>query len=163
MTTRPDTIADGYGTVTPWILSEDTAALIDFLKAAFGAEELGRVPGAAPGSIGHAEVRIGTSIVMMFDSPFSTSTPAMLRLYVADAEAALQRAVGAGAAVVTPVTDVQAWGDRIARVQDPLGNLYWLQERVEEVDPAQMARRMQDPKYVKAMEQTQIMNAPGLT
>ncbi|RRS01295.1 VOC family protein [Glycomyces terrestris] len=163
MTTRPDPIPEGYGTVTPWIITKDTAAVIDFLKAAFDAEELGRVEGAEPGSIGHAEVRIGTSIVMMFDSPFTVETPAMLRLYVADAAAALQRAVGAGAAVVTPVTDVQAWGDRIARVRDPIGNLYWLQERVEEVTEQELGRRFADPKYHKAMEQTQVMDAPGLS
>lgn len=57
----------GYGTVTPWIISRDTARLIEFTKAAFGAEELGRVPGP-DGSIGHAEVRIGDSVVMMFDA-----------------------------------------------------------------------------------------------
>lgn len=161
MTAKPDTIPNGYGTVTPWIISKDSAAVIDFLTAAFDAEELGRVE-VEPGKIGHAEVRIGTSIVMLFDTPFAVETPAMLRLYVADAEAALQKAVAAGAAVVTPVTDVQAWGDRVGRVRDPIGNLYWLQERVEEVDGEEMGRRMQDPKYIKAMEQTQIIDAPGL-
>lgn len=162
MTTKPAPIPDGYGTVTPWMVTEDTAGLLDFLKAAFDAEELGRVEGPEPGGIGHAEARIGTSIVMMFDSPFKVETPALLRLYVDDAEEAIRRAVDAGAAVVTPVTDVQAWGDRVGRVRDPFGNLYWLQERVEEVDPAEVPERFQDPKYVKAMEQTQVMEAPGM-
>jgi uncharacterized glyoxalase superfamily protein PhnB len=137
--------------------------VIEFVKAAFGAEELGRVEGAVPGSIGHAEVRIGTSIVMMFDTPFTVETPAMLRLYVEDADAVLQRAVDAGAAVVTPMTDVQAWGDRIGRLRDPLGNIWWLQERVEAPSPEEAMERFADPKYLKAMEQTQVMDAPGLT
>ncbi|MCD0444042.1 VOC family protein [Glycomyces sp. A-F 0318] len=162
MNAKPDPIPDGYGTVTPWISGKDTARLLDFLKAAFGAEELGRVEGAEPGSIGHAEVRIGTSIVMMFDTPFKVDTPAMMRLWVEDVEAALQRAVDAGAAVVTPATDVQAWGDRVARVRDPLGHLWWLQERVEDVDAEAMGERMADPRYQKAMEQTQVMDAPDL-
>jgi hypothetical protein len=99
---------------------------------------------------------------MLFDTPFAVETPAMLRLYVEDAEAVLQRAVDAGATVVTPVTDVQAWGDRVARLRDPLGNLWWLQERVEAPTPEEAMRRMEEPQYVKAMEQTQIMVAPGL-
>lgn len=163
MTEKPDPIPEGYGTVTPWIVTKDTAGLLEFLKAAFDAEELGRVEGyPEPGKIGHAEARIGTSIVMMFDSPFKVDTPALLRLFVEDAEAAAERAVAAGATVVTPVTDVQAWGDRGGRVRDPFGNLYWLQERVEAVDPAEVPERMQQPKYAEAMEQSQIIDAPGL-
>ncbi|SDE32657.1 VOC family protein [Glycomyces harbinensis] len=162
MNAKPTPIPDGYGTVTPWIAGKDTARLIDFLKEAFGGEELGRVEGAEPGSIGHAEVRIGTSIVMMFDSPFKVDTPAMMRLWVEDIDAALARAVDAGASLVTPATDVQAWGDRVARVRDPLGHLWWLQEHVEEPSLEEMSRRMAEPKYQRAMEQTQVMDAPGL-
>jgi len=162
MTSKPNPIPDGYGTVTPWIATKDTARLLDFLKEAFGAEELARVEGAVPGSIGHAETRIGTSIVMMFDSPFKVDTPAMMRLWVEDIEKALQRAVDAGATVVTAVTDVQAWGDRVARLRDPLGNLWWLQERVEEVGFDEMGRRMSEPRYQQAMAQTQVLDAPGL-
>jgi uncharacterized glyoxalase superfamily protein PhnB len=161
MNAKPDPIPEGYGTVTPWIITKDTARVIEFIEAVFGGAELGRVEGP-PGRIGHAEVRIGTSIVMLFDTPFAVETPAMLRLYVEDAEAVLQRAVDAGATVVTPVTDVQAWGDRVARLRDPLGNLWWLQERVEAPTPEEAMRRMEEPQYVKAMEQTQIMVAPGL-
>ncbi|WP_026928921.1 VOC family protein [Glycomyces tenuis] len=162
MTTASDPVPEGYTSVTPWIVTRDTAGLLDFLKAAFGAEELGRVPVGGSGAIGHAEARIGTAIVMMFDSPFKVDTPAMLRLWVDDADEALERALAAGAALVTPVTDVQAWGDRVARLRDPFGNLWWLQERVEEPDPEDVMRRMDEPKYRKAFEQTQIMDAPGL-
>ncbi|MFD9664215.1 hypothetical protein ACFWAY_21720 [Rhodococcus sp. NPDC059968] len=65
MTVNP--IPDGYTTVTPWIISRDTAALIDYVKAAFDGEELGRMVGEG-GTIGHAEVRIGNAVVMMFDA-----------------------------------------------------------------------------------------------
>jgi len=162
MNSRPDTVPAGYGTVTPWIVTADTVALLEFLTAAFDAEELGRVENP-PGKIGHAEVRIGDSVVMMFDTPFKVATPALLRFYVEDAAAAIRRAVDAGGTVATPLTDVQAWGDRVARVLDPLGNLYWLQERVEEVDPEDVPGRMQEDRYLKAMEQTQVLDAPGLT
>ena len=161
MNAKPDPIPEGYGTVTPWIVGKDTARLIEFVEAAFGGEELGRVE-HPPGSIGHAEMRIGTSIVMMFDTPFKVDTPAMLRLYVADAAATLASAVAAGASVVTPLTDVQAWGDRVARLRDPFGNVWWLQERVEALDPEEAMRRFGEPQYLKAMEQTQVMDAPGL-
>jgi PhnB protein len=162
MTATLDPIPEGYTAVTPWIVTKDTAALLDFLKAAFGAEELGRVPGPQPGSIGHAEARIGNAIVMAFDSPFAADTPAMMRLWVDDAEAVLARALDAGATLVTPVTDVQAWGDRIARLRDPLGNLWWLQQRVEAPTPEEVMRRMGDPAYAEAFAQTQVMDDPGI-
>ncbi|MDA1359627.1 VOC family protein [Glycomyces luteolus] len=162
MSSKPEPIPEGYGTVTPWIVTSDTARAIEFIKAAFDGEELGRVEGPVPGRIGHAEVRIGTSIVLLFDTPFKTDTPALLRLYVEDAAAVLERAVDAGATIVTPLTDVQAWGDRIARLRDPLGNIWWLQERVEAPSPEEAMRRMEAPEYLKAMEQTQVMDAPGL-
>ena len=94
----------GYQTVTPWVISSDTARLIEFTEAAFGGRELGRVPGPH-GGIGHAEVRIGDSVVMMFDAwPGWPDTPAFLRLYVADADETYARALAAGAAPVTEVT-----------------------------------------------------------
>lgn len=140
----------GYGTVTPWIISADTVRLIDFTKAAFGAVELGRMQGP-DGHISHAEVRIGDSVVMMFDALNGwPHTPAFLRLYVPDADAAFKRALAAGA---TPVTDVTAlfFGDRVGRVRDPLGNIWWLQAHVEDVDPAELARRPQDPAASEAL------------
>ncbi|MGP4010835.1 VOC family protein [Streptomyces sp. 4N124] len=120
MTVKP--IPDGYHTVTPWIISRDTAGLIDYLKEAFDAEEIARVVGD-DGRIGHAEVRIGDSIVMPFDAPpHWPPTPAFLRLYVEDADAAHRRAVAVGGTSVTEVTHL-FFGDRVGRVRDPLGNL----------------------------------------
>ena len=144
------TIPDGYGTVTPWVISPDTARLIDFTRDAFGAEELARLAGT-DGGIGHAEVRIGDSVVMMFDSrPGWPATPAFLRLYVPDADVAYERALAAGATSVTEVTGL-FFGDRVGRVRDPLGNVWWIQAHVEDVDPAELARRPAEPAAAEAL------------
>jgi PhnB protein len=158
--TKPEPIPDGYGTVTPWVVTNDTRRLLEFIKQAFDAEELGRVE-VEGGAIGHAEARIGDSIIMMFDSPFPVATPGLLRLYVADGDAVLSRAVAAGATVVTRLTEL-AWGDRVGRVRDPLGNLWWIQERVEEPTGAEVARRLQDPKFTRGMQYVQSTLADAL-
>jgi PhnB protein len=155
MTVNP--IPEGYTTVTPWIIGQDTAGLLDYVKAAFDAEELGRV-GSEDGRIWHAEVRIGDAVVMMFDaSPDWPATPGFLRLYVPDADAVHRRAVEAGGTSVTEVTHL-AFGDRVGRVRDPLGNLWWIQSRVEEVSMEEMERRMSDPEWTKAMDYVQSAN-----
>jgi PhnB protein len=149
MTVKP--VPEGYHTVTPWIISRDTAGVIDYMTQSFGAEELARVVGE-DGAIGHAEVRVGDSIVMLFDArPHWPPTPAFLRLYVADADETHRRAVAAGGTSVTEVTHM-AWGDRGGRVRDPFGNLWWIQTRIEDVSPEEMERRASDPKFIKAME-----------
>lgn len=103
------------------------------------------------GSIGHAEVRIGDSVVMMFDAkPGWPDTPAFLRFYVPDGDAVFQQALSAGATAVTEMTHL-AWGDRVGRVRDPQGNLYWIQTRIEEVSPEEMERRMGEPAFIEAM------------
>jgi uncharacterized glyoxalase superfamily protein PhnB len=158
--TKPPPIPDGYGTVTPWVVTSDTRRLLEFIKQAFDAEEIGRVE-VEGGAIGHAEARIGDSIIMMFDSPFPVATPGLLRLYVEDAEAVFRRAVAAGATVVTRLTEL-AWGDRVGRLRDPLGNLWWIQERVEEPTPDEAARRFQAPKFTEAMRYLQSSLATGL-
>jgi PhnB protein len=143
-------VPEGYSTVTPWIISTDTAQLLDFVTRAFDAEELGRVV-LENGAIGHAEFRIGDSIVMAFDArPEWPDTPAFLRLYVEDADAVHRQAVEAGATSVTEMTEL-AFGDRVGRVRDPLGNLWWIQSRIEDLDPEEMGRRASEPKYVDAM------------
>jgi PhnB protein len=147
-------VPDGYTTVTPWIIGRDTAGLLDFLKHAFDAEELGRVVGA-DGKIGHAEVRVGDAIVMAFDSRDDwPDTPAYLRLYVPDSEEAQRKAIEAGATEVTRQTEL-FFGDRVGRVRDPFGNLWWIQTRLENLDEAEMTRRAQLPEYVAAMAYVQ--------
>jgi PhnB protein len=154
MTGTVRTIPEGYHTVTPWILSRDSAQLIAFLERAFAGQEIARVVGE-DGAIGHAEVRIGDSVVMMFDAkPDWPDTPGFLRLYVDDANATFQQALRAGATAVTEVTHL-FWGDLVGRVRDPQGNLYWIQQRIENVSEEEMARRMSDPHFIAAMEYVQ--------
>ncbi|MET9066602.1 VOC family protein [Streptosporangium sandarakinum] len=144
----------GYTTVTPWIISHDTAGLMDYLKGAFEAVELARLTDDE-GRIGHAEVRIGDAVVMMFDArPDWPRTPAFLRLYVPDADATHRRAVEAGGTSVTEVTHL-FFGDRVGRVRDPFGNLWWIQTRIEDVSPEEMGRRLGDPVFAKAMAYVQ--------
>ncbi len=149
-------VPKGYGTVTPWIISEDSAKLIAFLKEAFGAKEK---PGSRmvneQGGIDHVEVQIGDSTVMLFDSHESWPvTPAFIRLFLADADEAYQQALRAGATPVTEVTEL-FWGDRVGRVRDPLGNIWWLQTHVRDVAPDEMQKRMQDPEQIGAMHYVQ--------
>lgn len=143
-------IPDGYTSVTPWIISRNSAALIEFLEQAFQAQELARVY-VGDGVIGHAEVRIGDAVVMMFDAkPEWPDSPAYLRLYVEDCDAAYQQALAAGAVSVTEPTSL-FFGDRVGRVRDPFGNLWWIQTRLEDLTPEEMEQRAQDPDYMKAM------------
>jgi uncharacterized glyoxalase superfamily protein PhnB len=147
-------VPDGYTTVTPWIIGRDTAGLLDFLKRAFDAEEIARVVGE-DGKIGHAEVRIGDAVVMAFDSRDDwPGTPAYLRLYVPDSEEAQRKALEAGATEVTRQTEL-FFGDRVGRVRDPFGNLWWIQTRLENLDEAELVRRAQLPEYVAAMNYVQ--------
>lgn len=152
MTVEP--VPEGYRTVTPWLISPHTVQLIEYVKKAFDAEELARLIGE-DGRVAHAEVRIGDSVVMMFDAPPEwPATPGFLRLYVEDADAVHRRAVEAGGTSITEVTHL-FFGDRVGRVRDPWGNLYWIQTRVEDVDPRELERRLTDPKFTRAMEYVQ--------
>jgi PhnB protein len=153
----PETgIPAGYGTVTPWLISPDSAALIRFLESAFDAEEIaGSRMQKADGSIAHVEVKIGDSIVMLFDSYEGwPETPGFFRLYVADADAAHEQALRSGATSVTHVTEL-FWGDRVGRVRDPFGNVWWLQSHATDVPPDQFQARMEDPRMVEAMQYVQ--------
>jgi PhnB protein len=151
-TIRP--VPEGYTTVTPWIIGSDTAGLMEFLRVAFGAEELSRLVGPDR-KIGHAEMRIGDAVVMMFDGPGDwPATPAFLRLYLPDGDVVFQRAIAAGATPVTEMTEL-FWGDRVGRVRDPFGNLYWIQTRVAEPDAEEVERRALLPEFVAAMEYVQ--------
>ncbi len=145
---------EGYSTVTPWIISRDTAQLLDFVKEAFGAEEIARVDGE-DGTIGHAEFRIGDSVVMTFDAKEEwPDTPSFLRLYVEDGDGVYRRALEAGATSVTEMTDL-FFGDRVGRVRDPQGNLWWIQTRLEVLDPQEMEKRAAQKEYLDAMQRVQ--------
>lgn len=121
----PARLREGFHTITPYLRVPGAAGLIDFLKQAFGAEELLRVPGE-DGAIRHAELRIGDSVVEVSDG--SAAFPAIasaMHLYVEDADAAYARALEAGATSVHAPVD-QPYGDREAGVKDPAGNSWYL-------------------------------------
>lgn len=138
---------DGYHAITPYLVVERAAKLIDFLAEVFDAEEIERF--AAPGDrIGHAELRIGDSVVMLGDARGGHAPmQAMLYVYVDDVDARYQRALAAGATAVQPPTD-QFYGDRSGGVKDAFGNMWWIATRIEDVTPVELKRRAQ-----AAMEQ----------
>jgi PhnB protein len=135
----------GYHTITPSIIVRDAAAAIDFYVRAFGAEEIGRMP-APDGSIMHAEIRIGDSLIMLGEeseqwgtrSPLSTNgNPGSLHIYVDDADAAFARALEAGATTTYPLENA-FWGDRYGKVKDPFGHEWGIATRVKELTPEEM-------------------------
>ena len=133
-------IPDGYHTVTPYLIVESAAELIDFTTQAFEAEETFRMPGPG-GAIMHAEIRIGDSVVMMSDaSPEHAPTSTRIHLYVEDVDAVYERAIQAGAASLREPED-QFYGDRSAGVRDAFGNQWWLATHVEDVSPEEIERR----------------------
>jgi uncharacterized glyoxalase superfamily protein PhnB len=131
---------DGYHSVTPYLAVDGAARVIDFVKQAFKAEEVMRV--AAPGGrIGHAEVRIGDTLVMVADAHDGRQPmPAMLHVYVSDADATYQRALKAGGSSVQAPED-QFYGDRSGAVRDPAGNLWWIATHIEDVPADELRRR----------------------
>lgn len=149
-------VPSGYHAVTPWIISKDSAGLVQFMTDVFGAKE---TPGSRivgdDGKIAHVDVTIGDSPVMAFDAKDDwPETPAFLRLYVANVDETSARAVAAGAALVTKATNL-AFGDRVARVRDPWNNLWWIHQHVEDVDAETMMQRFADPKAMEAMRYVQ--------
>jgi uncharacterized glyoxalase superfamily protein PhnB len=139
-------IPDGYRSVTPYLVVEGAEQLIDFLKNTFDGQEAVRMP-MAGGTIGHAEIRIGDSVVMLADATSEhPAGQANIMVYVSNADAAYQRALKAGAASLQEPTN-QFYGDRSARVRDPLGNLWTIATHIEDVSPDEMAKRL------RAMEQ----------
>jgi PhnB protein len=133
-------VPDGYRTVTPYLVVRDVPRLLDFLQQAFGATELIRAP-RPDGSIMHAEVSIGDSRVMMGEASMSSPPmPGCVHLYVVDTDALYHLALQAGATSLREPSD-QFYGDRMAGVQDPVGNHWWIATRTENVPPAELARR----------------------
>lgn len=141
-------IPEGYHTVTPYLIVKNAARAIEFYKKAFGATELMRM--AEPsGRIGHAEIRIGDSPIMLADevpemgfrSPESLGgSPVSILLYVEDVDAVFSQAVATGAKVQRPVAD-QFYGDRTGGVTDPFGHIWYIATHKEDVSPEEMRKR----------------------
>ncbi len=141
-------IPEGYHAVTPYIVVKDAAAAIAWYAKAFGAVELFRMP-APDGSIVHAEIEIGDSIVMLTqENPAMGSkapetlggSPQSLFLYVEDVDAAFAKALDVGAEAQQPPADM-FWGDRYGKLLDPHGHIWSLATHIEDVAPEEMGQR----------------------
>lgn len=149
------TVPDNYTSVTPWIISPSSAKLIEFLTAAFEAEEIpnSRITNE-DGIIIHVVVKIGNAMVMLFDSREGWApTPSFLSLYVDDIETVYEKSKLLGATSVTDITTLY-FGERVCRILDPFGNLWWLNQRIEEIDftkPEEIGQRASTPEAIKAI------------
>jgi PhnB protein len=152
MAAKAKPIPEGYHSVTPYLSIRGAAEAITFYKKAFGAHELYRL--AMPdGRVGHAELQIGNSRVMLADempempdvvarSPKGLGgTTCGFNIYVEDVDAQFKQAVASGATVKRPVKD-QFYGDRSGTVEDPFGHVWTLATHVEDVSPQEIEKRM---------------------
>jgi PhnB protein len=144
---RVQPIPAGYHAITPYLAVRGGAQAIEFYKKAFGAKEIMRMPGP-DGKLGHAEVQIGDSRVMLADEYESMSffgpqtrggTTVLIHLYVKDVDATVARAVAAGGKVVRPLTD-QFYGDRTCSIEDPFGHLWYVATHTKDLSMAEIER-----------------------
>lgn len=142
-------IPKGYHTVTPYLLIKDAAKFIDFMSSVFDAETTEQFM-RPDGKIGHTELRIGDSVIMLSEAMEShPATPVMLYLYVPKVDEVFERAIRAGANVVANVQN-QFYGDRAGSVKDPTGNTLWIATHVEDVPPNELKRRAATAMQAKA-------------
>jgi PhnB protein len=141
-------IPDGYPQVTPYLSVDDASAAIEFYGKVLGATERMRMP-APGGKIGHAELQMGDSVIMLADeapemdfrAPKALGgTPVTISVYVEDVDAVFQKAVDAGAKAVRSVEN-QFYGDRSGQFEDPFGHRWSVATHVEDVPPDEMAKR----------------------
>jgi PhnB protein len=148
MTARVRPIPEGYHAVTPYLCIKGAARAIEFYTRAFGTREVMRVE-APGGKIGHAEIAIGDSRIMLADeypdmnfrSPQSIGgSPVHLHLYVENVDSTVNQAVGAGAKVLKPVAD-QFYGDRSGSREDPFGHVWHVATRIEDLSAQEIEKR----------------------
>ena len=141
-------IPPGYHVITAYLCIDGAAAAIDFYKKVFGAKERLRMD-APGGKVGHAEITIGDSCLMLADEfaemnffgpKKSGNTSVNMHLYMKDVDAVVQRAVVAGARVVRPIED-KFYGDRTGTIEDPFGHIWHIATHTEDLTPAEMKRR----------------------
>lgn len=146
-------IPEGYHTATPYLCIKGAAEALDFYKRAFGAEELFRMDGP-DGRLGHAEIKIGDSPIMLADeypemnfrSPKTLGgSPISIMLYVEDVDTFAAKAVAAGLKVLRPVAD-QFYGDRSGQFEDPFGHTWSIASHKEDVSMEEMKKRMESIK-----------------
>jgi len=142
-------VPDGYQTVTPMLTLDNASQSIDWYKKALGAEEISRSAGP-DGKIMHAELKIGSSRVMVMDPMMDGKgpkayggSPAGLWLFVENSDSLFNRAIGAGAKVRAPM-DNQFWGDRAGAITDPSGYVWWIATRKEDFTQAELKKRAEE-------------------
>ncbi len=147
MTVKP--IPDGIHSITPYLIVNDAAGAIEFYKKAFGAEEVMRLP-AGEGKLGHAEIQIGDSRVMLADehpeagavSPTTVGgSPVSICFYVEDVDSMFKRAIEAGGKEMRPVADM-FYGDRMGVLTDPFGHQWSVMTHIEDLTPEEIGERM---------------------
>jgi PhnB protein len=145
MAKKVPAIPKGHHSVTPSLFVAGAAKAIEFYKKALGAEELMRFPGP-DGSIMHAELKIGDSIIMLADEmpdmggrgPKTIGgTPVSFFVYGEDVDAAWKRALDTGAKELVPLAD-QFWGDRTGCLEDPFGHQWWLAQHIQDLTPEEL-------------------------
>jgi PhnB protein len=150
MPTAVKPIPDGHRTVTPYLAIKNAAKALDFYTRAFGAVESYKLM-MPDGRVGHAEIRLGDSLIMLADefpeyggkAPDTLGgSPVSLHLYVEDVDNFVKKAVAAGAKERKPVAD-QFYGDRSGQLEDPFGHLWWVATHKEDVPPAEMQKRVE--------------------
>jgi PhnB protein len=148
MSVKP--IPAGYHTVTPYLAIKNAVKALEFYKTAFGATETYRLM-MPDGRLGHAEIRLGDSVIMLSDEfPEHGGTapetlggsPVSMHLYVEDVDAFFTTALAVGAKERRPVMD-QFYGDRSGQLEDPFGHLWWVATHKEDVAPEEMQKRVQ--------------------
>ena len=146
MKTRVKPVPDGYHTVTPSFTCQGAERLMKFLVEAFDARVERRLR-RADGSVGHAEMRVGDSVVMLAEAtPEWPAMPSSIYLYVADADRVYARALTAGGKSIMEVSDM-FYGDRHGGVLDPCGNTWWIATRIEDLTDEEIERR--DPRLAQ--------------
>ena len=144
-------IAEGYHSVTPYLIVDGAARAIDYYKEALGAVEAVRMDGP-DGKIAHAEIKIGDSFVMLADETPEEGRPSpktlggttvLLMIYVPDVDAMFLKAIAAGGKQLMPVEN-QFYGDRSGKILDPFGHVWLISTHVEDVSPEEMDRRVQE-------------------
>ena len=142
-------IPDGHHTVAPYLAIKNAVSALEFYKKAFGATETYKLI-VPDGRLGHAEIRLGDSLIMLSDefpefggkAPEALGgSPVSIHLYVEDVDAFVKRAVAEGARVLKPVAD-QFYGDRSGQLEDPYGHLWWVATHKEDVAPEEMQKRV---------------------
>jgi PhnB protein len=150
-------IPDGYHSATPYLMVKGAAQALDYYQRAFGAVELFRIAGEQ-GMVGHAEIRIGDSVIMLADEnpgavcrgPRSLGGSSVgLMIYVDDVDSVFARAVAAGGRSLRPLAN-QFYGDRSGTLEDPFGHIWTVATHVEDVPPDELERRIAAMKPANA-------------